>query len=84
MTDWKYTLKLKDVFHNDQLTFIESRDAIVKRLRNSAWFKGKPDTDDLPQLVTELSETTDEQEFDEVWDAIYDEADADKVWIETR
>lgn len=84
MTDWKHTLNLKDLFHNEQLTFEQSRDAIVKRLRNSVWFKGKSEFDDLPQAVTELSETSDEQEFDEVWDAIYDEADADKVWIVTR
>lgn len=84
MTNWKYTINLKDVFHNDELTFIESRDAIVKRLRQSAWFKGKDEFDDLPQLVEELADTASEVEFDEVWDAIYNEADADKVWITTQ
>lgn len=84
MTDWRYTINLKDVFHNDQLTFEQSRDAVVKRLRSTAWFKGKDEFDDLPQAVIELSETTNENDFDEVWDAIYDEADADKIWIVTR
>lgn len=84
MADWKYNINLKDVFHNDQLTFEQSRDAIVSRLRRSAWFKSKGEFDDLPQLVEELADTTDVNEFDEVWDSIYNEADADRAWIVTR
>lgn len=85
MTDWKYTINLKGVFHNDALTFEQSRDAVVKRLQNSMWFKSKDALDDeLRLLVEELSETADTAEFDEVWDAIYNVADADKAWLETR
>lgn len=80
---WKYTINLADVFHSDTLTFEQKRDVIVERLRNSQWFKTKGEFDDLPQFVDELAGTSDEDAFDGVWSSIYDEADADRVWIKT-
>jgi hypothetical protein len=81
---WERKISVADVFHNDAMTFPEIRDAVVRKLRDSAWFKSKDEYDDLPQLVEELAEVEDTSDFDNVWDAIYDEADADRVWITTR
>lgn len=81
---WDGTLRLGDVFRNEAMTFEERRDAIVARIRATEWFKRYDEFDDLPQAVEELSEVTSTGDFDGVWDAIYDIADADRVWIETR
>lgn len=81
---WEHKLSVADVFHNDAMTFPEIRDAVVRRLRASAWFKSKDEFDDLPMLVEELSDAKNTDDFDSAWDAIYDEADADRVWITTR
>lgn len=81
---WDGKLRLADVFHNDNLTYEQKRDAIVARIRASAWFKRCDEYDDLPQFVEELADTRTPDEFDGPWDCIYDIADADRVWIETR
>lgn len=83
MPTWSETINLRDVFHNDELDFTKKRDAIVRRVRRSAWFKDYDEFDELPQLVEELSETTSGDEFDQPWGCIYDIADADRVWIAT-
>lgn len=78
---WDRKINLGDVFHNDSLTFEQIRDVAVQRIRRSGWL-----TDDdytLTGLVDELAETADADEFDCVWDEIYDHADIDRVWIAT-
>jgi hypothetical protein len=81
---WKSTLRLKDIFHNEAMTFEERRDAIVRQVRASSWFKEYGDFDDLPQFVDELSEAETPGDFDSIWDEIRDIATCDRVWIETR
>lgn len=80
---WDRRIQLGDVFHNDALSFEEKRDVIVARIRKSGWLDAYDEYDELPQLVEELSETTDGNDFDGPWDAIYDYADTDRVWIAT-
>ena len=82
---WDRKLNLADIFHNDALSFVESRDAIVRRIRISGWLDGRDEFDDLVELVNDhLAYAEDVKEFDELWDAVYDHADADRVWIQTR
>lgn len=81
---WDRKIRLADVFHNEDMTFEQRRDAIVARLRGSNWLKGRDEGDTLVMLVEELADARDADEFDGPWDAIYDEADYDRVWIETR
>ena len=81
---WDGTLRLADVFHNDSLSFEAKRDAIVHRIRATAWFKDKDEYDDLVYLVEELADAEDNGSFNAVWSEIYDIADGDRVWIETR
>ncbi len=55
------------------------RDGVVSAVRRSSW-----NSNELDELLEELSETEDTADFDIVWDAIYDLADQDSVWIATR
>lgn len=80
---WDRKINLADVFHNDAMTFEQKRDAIVRRIRASAWFKQYDEVDDLPQFVEELADTQSGKEFDGPWSEIYDIADYDRVWIAT-
>lgn len=79
---WDRRIDLSDVFHNEEMTFEQRRNAIVARLRASAWLKGR--ADGLTDLVDELADTADGDEFDGPWDEIYDYADVERVWIATR
>lgn len=80
---WGRKVNLAGIFHNDEMTFEQKRDAVVSTLRASTWFKQYEGGDDLPQFVEELADTEDIAGFDAVFDAIYDVADADRVWIST-
>lgn len=81
MARWRYTLDLVDVWKNDDLTLEQRRDEIVQRIR-SALFWDEYD-DDLVLLVDELSEVGDDGYFDHVWNAFYDWADDNDVWVAT-
>jgi hypothetical protein len=80
---WDRKISLAGIFHNPDLTFEQRRGAIVEVLRASTWLKEYDEGDDLPQFVDELAGTEDVDQFDAVFDAIYDVADADRVWIGT-
>jgi hypothetical protein len=81
---WEHEVNLADVFfHSDEVTFEQSRDGIVARIRASTWFKAKDEYDDLVFLVEELADSESEDAFDYVWDQIYYVADYDRVWIAT-
>lgn len=78
---WDHTVKIADVFHDDDLAFDVKRDLIVARF---ARLKQKfPEDWDLELLLDELSDTTGDEEFDDVWESLYDWADDNRVWIET-
>ncbi len=79
---WDRRINLAGVFRNENLTFEERRDAIVRKIRASGWVTDESWS--LDNLVEELGDTENVDEFDAVWDAIYDQADIDRVWIETR
>lgn len=75
---WDKRINLADVFHNQDLTFEQRRDAIVKRIYGSGW-----NSDEAYTLAADLADTQNAEEFDEVWNAVYDLADYDRVWIAT-
>lgn len=83
MAVWKYTVDLSGVFHDKSKTFEERRDGVVRILYASRWVKAKDEFDDLFLAIEELSETYGTEEFNLVWDAIYDIADYDRAWIKT-
>lgn len=81
---WDRHVNLAGVFRNEETTFEEKRDTIVEVLRNSSWMKSQDEGDDeLSQAIEELGDADNEDWFNAVWDAIYDLADADRVWIST-
>ena len=81
---WDKRLDVSDLFHHD-LPFADFRDRVVQRIRNSGWLDGRDEFDELVELVNEhLAYAQDVKEFDELWDAVYDHADTDRVWIKTR
>ena len=82
MAIWLYKIDLKDVWHNDELSFEEKRNEIVKRLRDSSWFKDSYSFE-LEDLIDWLELTGNVQEFDHQFRYIYDLADEDRTWIET-
>lgn len=82
---WDYKILLGDIWKNEEMTFEQRRDEIVRRLRASSWFKSADAQDRtlLPCLVDELSEVDDQDYFNMVWNLIYDQADIDRCWIDT-
>lgn len=84
---WAETLDVSDVFHDDELSFEERRDAIVAVLKASRWYR-KADQhafDGVVDIVNDhLAYAENADEFDAWWDELYDLADYDRVWIKTR
>lgn len=79
---WAHTLNLADVFHNDNLTFRERRDAIAHRVQRAPWFDYSDM--DLMDIVDFLADATDAAEFDEAWAMFYDWADSARIWVVTQ
>ena len=81
MPSWSYVLKLSDVFHDEDMPFLDKRDEIVKRIRAAKFFS---DRDlDLVEIVEALAATSDVPSFDYEWSGFYDWADHNRVWVET-
>lgn len=78
---WKYTLNVADVWSNEGMTFQQRRDAIVRRLRKSPWHRS---SETVRDLTYELADSETPDEFNVPWDALYDEADYDRVWIKLQ
>lgn len=81
MPHWKHRVHLVDVFYNDDLSFEQKRDKIAYRLERSGWLKSSDESSHIHMLVSELKSSDTPDEFDFVWDEIYDEADRDRCWI---
>jgi hypothetical protein len=88
MTNWRYTLKLKDVFHDDERTFEERRDEVVKRIKaapfySKDWEFAANDFWWIEDIVERIEESTNGDEFDVPWMDFYDLMDIECVWVET-
>lgn len=80
MTNWVCKIDVSDVFCNEDMTYEERRDAIVQRFQNHPQLKLD---EELMDLVGELAHQEDPDEFNFVWDEIYDWADTNLTWIGT-
>jgi len=78
---WVSTLKLDDIFHSEAIGFGNKRDIIVKRIREAVWFN--VDDAELGEIVDELYDALDEEDFDLAWNQFYDWADHNRVWVVT-
>lgn len=81
---WKREVNLIGAYHNDALTLNERAKAVAERIRKSGWVEDTPYPDTFRDLLAELETVEDAAEFDAVFDQVYDLADEDRVWIETR
>jgi hypothetical protein len=81
---WDRYLNLAAVFHNDDATFEQRRDAIVRAIRASGWLDGRDEFDELVEVVDHLAHADTPEEFNGWWDELYDIADYDRVSITTR
>lgn len=80
---WKHKIRIGDVLNNDDMTFEEKRSEFVKRFCASPAAKDGIHGEELMLLVEELADTTGNDEFNQVWDAIYDLADDGRwLWME--
>ncbi|MEV0830853.1 hypothetical protein [Nonomuraea rubra] len=79
---WDRTIRIGHVWRNENMTFTERRDAVVRILRASPWVKDRDEFDQLVEVVDNLAEAEDAEEFDGWWDELYDHADGDRVWID--
>jgi hypothetical protein len=80
MNNWSATLRIADVWKNEELTFEQRRDEIVARI------KRLPDCEHdagLEDIATDLEEAGDVPTFDQAWDHFYDWADLNRVWVAT-
>lgn len=82
MAKWFHTLDLYDIFHDDEKTFIERRDEIVRRIKAQSWYTTSDDMD-LLDPVAGLEDSEDEEEFNDYWDELYNWADDARVWLNT-
>ncbi len=83
MPRWKHTLDIKAIWDNEEMPLPEKGKAIVEKIK-AAPFYG--DDDELEMIVEELgdaAEADDVRWFDMVWNAFYDWADAERVWVKT-
>lgn len=81
---WAHKIDVSLYFHNDELSLEQKRDAIVTHIKASRWFKTADEDSELHSFVDELSDVDDVDWFNGMWDALYDLADYDRVWIKIR
>lgn len=84
MKKWKHKLNLADVFHNEDLAFEEIRDIVVSRIKASSFYREAKESMDFEGIVDELGEAETVDQFDFIWDAVYDYADDYDCWIITH
>lgn len=81
MAHWEYKLRLKDIWHDEDMPFEEKRDEIVRRINASRFWT--EDDYHLTCAVDGLESAVDLDDFDDAWNDFYDWADDVRVWVET-
>jgi hypothetical protein len=84
---WVATLHMTDIRTDGEPLGLENRDAIVARVKASSWYRRRLETDrgdELYQIVDELADVLTSEDFVTVMDALYNEADLDRIWIDAR
>lgn len=84
MGRWVDRVELGDVFHDDNVTVSHKAAVIKERMTPlDKKFESGGELLDLLDELVEVSADEDPDEFDVIWDQIYDWADANSVWIDT-
>lgn len=84
---WHHHMVLTDIWGesaDDGSDWEEVRDKTVARFKNDGWCARYMSSrlHGLGGLIFELEETEDLDDFNEVWNDIYDWADANRLWIQ--
>lgn len=82
MTYWAHKIYMGLPYDPEVGNFPEHRDRAVAVIRKSAWIRNSQRSTDLAELVDKLSGTEVIEDFDEVFQEIYDLADTDRCWIQ--
>lgn len=90
MVHWQCKLNVKDLFHNEGLTVEQKAQQISERLlgKIEEW-RGNGslqdyECDDIRDLAIDLKDAKDAEEFDDIWEGIYEWADyGHRLWIAT-
>lgn len=83
MPVWNKTINLGDVWTDPVLDFNEKVEKITERIKESGWRAITPHSHTFDELIARLDHATTVPEFDQIFSAVYDLADLDRVWIET-
>ena len=84
MPRWKHTIRLDDMWDHDLDGWDPEVAAAVAAAfaeRSTAWATTNPDVADLADQLVDAADTDNPAWFDDAWARIYDEANADRVWI---
>jgi hypothetical protein len=79
--NWRWHICVTDLLGNEDMPFEQRRDGIVARFRASEVYAVFPNGT-LASTLDDLAATADPDEFDDVWDEVYDWADDHALWIE--
>ena len=94
---WKETIDVSAIFHNDDLSLTQKSEKIIEIMKNSQWLQENPASPD--EYLDNIGEWLEDfewaatgaqsrqftvEEFDSYWDAMYDLADRDRVWVNTH
>lgn len=82
MNKWKYTLNLKEFYHDDTMSIEDKATNMVAELQILQ--KKLPNDGELEDIIDTFSGIDDVDELDYVMNTLYDWADFYKVWIETQ
>lgn len=84
MANWLLTVHLSDYWQNQNRPFEELRDGIVDRINASRWGAVSKTPEKLDRILDRVRRAADVEEFDALFNLVYDLADTDRVWIETH
>lgn len=83
MSNWNETLDINHILRDEDMEFEEKRDAIVAKVKASRWYKKEEEAGfvTLYLIIEEMQDADDVDWFDSTLSALYDEADADRIWM---
>jgi hypothetical protein len=86
MPVWTLTIKLGDLvtpYKNGELHLTELAIKVVERIKASTWRSFTADPDEFDTAMDGVERAATPREYVAAFEAVYDLADLDRVWIET-
>lgn len=86
MAHWELTIRLGDLvgqWKSGDLDIPELAEKVAERIKASRWRSFTADPDELDTALEDLEKVGTRFDYERVFEAVYDLADLDRVWIET-